>query len=57
VAKLINDKIVQMGDVTYNEKMVGATFWILVLLWFFRYSLKYPQISDWAEKVRQGKRV
>ena len=37
VAQLLNKKIEQLGPMSYNEKMVGASFWILVLLWFFRF--------------------
>ena len=37
VAQLLSKKINQLGPMSYNEKMVGALFWILVLLWFFRF--------------------
>jgi hypothetical protein len=36
VADLIRAKRSDLGSPSYREKAVGAVFWILVALWFFR---------------------
>ena len=48
VAKLIRDKRLQLGRMSYNEIMIGLVFCVLVVLWFFR----SPGFMDgWGDKI------
>lgn len=50
--KLIRQKLIELGPVSFHEGAVGLLFCVSVLLWFFR----QPQfITGWAELITDHK--
>ena len=48
IATIINDKIHELGPLSFQEKSVSATFLLLIFLWFFRYP---GFISGWGDEL------